>query len=180
MERGLVAKLNEQAENRDPLPPDRLLAAYARHDTRALARLITAIQRQQASHAWQVPPGKAIVLGITGSPGVGKSSIIGQLGVSSVNAAKSGGGRDGPVQSRCSRRDPHWAIGCWMMPGKPDDIFSSQSLLPAHSKAGWHVLSASGECTRGLWLRCRRSVETVGGDKRTSPSTILLHMSCCC
>ena len=78
----IVAKLFELAESRDPLPPDRLIAAYARHDTQALARLITLIQRQQDLSAWQVTPGKVIVLGITGSPGVGKSSFIGQLAAS--------------------------------------------------------------------------------------------------
>ena len=49
------------------------------HDQRTLARVITAIQREEALEGWHPSAGKAILVGITGPPGVGKSSFIGGL-----------------------------------------------------------------------------------------------------
>ena len=55
-------------------------AEYAERDVRALAKLITVVQRNQASDDWTPPAGKATLIGVTGAPGVGKSSFIGRLG----------------------------------------------------------------------------------------------------
>lgn len=61
-------------------PIAELKAGYERHDDRSLAKLITAICREHKLDGWKAPKGKATVVGVTGSPGVGKSSFIGRLG----------------------------------------------------------------------------------------------------
>ncbi len=53
---------------------------YVAGDPVALARMITSIQRGRVSSDWAPPAGTATVVGITGAPGVGKSSFIGKLG----------------------------------------------------------------------------------------------------
>lgn len=55
-------------------------AGYAERRDAALAQLITHVQRGVANGDWTPPRGHARVIGITGSPGVGKSSFIGKLG----------------------------------------------------------------------------------------------------
>ncbi|MCK4658029.1 MAG: cobalamin-dependent protein [Phycisphaerae bacterium] len=55
-------------------------AGYTTGDQVALAKLITHIQRDTDGNGWAPPAGDALVLGITGSPGVGKSSFIDKLG----------------------------------------------------------------------------------------------------
>jgi methylmalonyl-CoA mutase cobalamin-binding domain/chain len=56
-------------------------AAYAKHDARSLARLLTAVQRGAAElNGWSPPKGRAQIIGVTGAPGVGKSSFIARLG----------------------------------------------------------------------------------------------------
>ena len=65
------------------LPTGQLSRGIARGDRRALARAITLIENDQAS-ALQLltslrPPGRAFVLGVTGPPGTGKSSLVDRL-----------------------------------------------------------------------------------------------------
>ena len=55
-------------------------AGYGKGDQVALAKLITHVQRGTTDGDWTPPAGRATVLGITGSPGVGKSSFIDKLG----------------------------------------------------------------------------------------------------
>lgn len=55
-------------------------AGYASGDQVALAKLITHVQRGTTGNDWTPPDGNALILGITGSPGVGKSSFIDKLG----------------------------------------------------------------------------------------------------
>ncbi|MCP4590827.1 MAG: hypothetical protein GY842_08780 [bacterium] len=54
-------------------------AGYAIGNQVALSKLITHVQRGTTDGAWSPPAGKALVLGVTGSPGVGKSSFIDKL-----------------------------------------------------------------------------------------------------
>ncbi|MFH0982161.1 MAG: cobalamin-dependent protein [Planctomycetota bacterium] len=53
---------------------------YSAGDPVGLAKLITHVQRGTEGADWTPPPAHALVLGITGAPGVGKSSFIGKLG----------------------------------------------------------------------------------------------------
>jgi LAO/AO transport system ATPase len=65
-----------------PLWPglEEIQAGYVRRDARALAKLITAVQTDGGLAGWTPPPGSATIIGVTGAPGVGKSSFIGRLG----------------------------------------------------------------------------------------------------
>ena len=47
---------------------------------RAWAKLFRAVLRAEGKNDWSPPKGKAVVIGITGAPGVGKSSFIARLG----------------------------------------------------------------------------------------------------
>ena len=55
-------------------------AGYAAGDQVGLAKLITHVQRGTDGDGWAPPAGHALVLGVTGAPGVGKSSFIDKLG----------------------------------------------------------------------------------------------------
>jgi len=55
-------------------------SGYSKGDPRGLARIITAIQREENLDGFSPPSGQATVIGVTGAPGVGKSSFIGKLG----------------------------------------------------------------------------------------------------
>ena len=65
---------------RSALDEKQIKEGFAHRDARTLAKVITAIQRETIPADWSPPPGKATVIGITGAPGVGKSSFIGKLG----------------------------------------------------------------------------------------------------
>ncbi len=73
-----VRRLAEAA----PRNPEELLSGYGHRDVRSLARLITQIQRHGDTdltpHAAE-SDGHAKILGVTGAPGVGKSSFIAKL-----------------------------------------------------------------------------------------------------
>ncbi len=53
---------------------------YENKDVRGVAKLLTAVQQGPGLNGWNPPPGKAKIVGVTGSPGVGKSSFIARLG----------------------------------------------------------------------------------------------------
>ncbi|MFQ5414586.1 MAG: cobalamin-dependent protein [Phycisphaerae bacterium] len=76
----ILETVRNLAERHAPAPLNGVLSGYAAGDTRALARLLTALQRDGDLGDWTPPPGHATTVGITGSPGVGKSSFIGRLG----------------------------------------------------------------------------------------------------
>ena len=76
----ITRTMSELAGHRQAADAKEIADGYLQSDPRALARLITAIQRQERLDGWQAPAGTAKVLGVTGSPGVGKSSFIGRLG----------------------------------------------------------------------------------------------------
>lgn len=57
-----------------------LARSYAAKDARALARVLTAVQRGTSLDGWSPPKSKARIIGVTGAPGVGKSSFIARLG----------------------------------------------------------------------------------------------------
>jgi len=77
----IVSKVKELSALHQPVPLDELRAGYERRDLRYLARMITAVQLGRRLDGWTPPAGKATVIGVTGAPGVGKSSFIGKLGL---------------------------------------------------------------------------------------------------
>lgn len=76
----IIEKMRELSSHHEPPSLADLKAGYAKGDTRCLAKLLTVVQRGQSLDGWKPPKGKAKVIGVTGSPGVGKSSFIARLG----------------------------------------------------------------------------------------------------
>lgn len=76
----IIDTMRDLASKRERLDLQEACIAYADRDQRALARLITAVQRGEDLNGWTPPFGEAAVIGVTGAPGVGKSSFIGRLG----------------------------------------------------------------------------------------------------
>ncbi len=75
-----IDKMRELARAARPIQLDQARAGYARQEVRSLARIITAVQRGEDLDGWKPPPGHARIIGVTGAPGVGKSSFIAKLG----------------------------------------------------------------------------------------------------
>ena len=107
---------------------------FADGDARALAQVITAIQRNTPLEGWSPPKGSANVVGITGAPGVGKSSFIGKLGVK----LRSRGRRVAVIAIDPSSPITGGALlgdRLRMMRGTPDDAFFIRSLSTAGGQA---------------------------------------------
>lgn len=127
-----------------------LTAAYKRRDARSLARLLTAVQRRAAQlNGWSPPGGKAQIIGVTGAPGVGKSSFIARL--SKLLRAK--GHKVAVVAIDPSSPVTGGALlgdRLRMMSGKGDEEFFVRSL-------------SSGDAQGGLAPRCREVVDVLNG-----------------
>lgn len=76
----IIDKLRELAGQRQAVRLDQARSGYKEHDVRSLARLISAVQRDEDLGGWTPPAGNATVIGVTGAPGVGKSSFIAKFG----------------------------------------------------------------------------------------------------
>ena len=76
----IITKLKELAAVHQPLDVEGLRRGYEQRNVYCLARMISALQRGERLEGWEPPQGQATVIGITGAPGVGKSSFIGKLG----------------------------------------------------------------------------------------------------
>jgi LAO/AO transport system ATPase len=75
----IIASMRELAARNPRAPVAALRPGYEAGRPLALARLITHLQRDGHLDGWSPPPGHARIIGITGAPGVGKSSFIGKL-----------------------------------------------------------------------------------------------------
>ncbi len=84
----IIETIRDLANQRATRDLVEVVAQYAQRDARALSWLITAIQRGERLDGWQPPAGPASVVGVTGAPGVGKSSFIGKLGRHLVDRGK--------------------------------------------------------------------------------------------
>jgi LAO/AO transport system ATPase len=76
----IIRTIQELAAGRAVRTLDELTGEYADGRINALARLVTCLQRR-GLNGFQPPAGHAKVIGITGAPGVGKSSFIGKLAI---------------------------------------------------------------------------------------------------
>ena len=145
----IIAKLQELAAARKAAPIEEILAGYDKGDARSLARLITAVQRDGKLDAWKPPAGEATVLGVTGAPGVGKSSFIAKFGKQL---------RDRGRKVAVVAIDPSSPVTggallgdrLRMMAGSPDRDFFVRSL-------------SSGPVQGGLGPRCRDIVDILNG-----------------
>lgn len=122
---------------------------YERRDPRGLARLITAVQRGERLDGWKPPPARTRVVGVTGAPGVGKSSFIARLGkllrARNHRVAVVAVDPSSPVSGGALLGDR-----LRMMSGTPDHDFFIRSL-------------ASGKEQGGLAPHCRDVVALIAG-----------------
>ncbi len=136
------------AANHEP-KCEELTGGYEERDPVALARLITHIQRGRSLDGWSPPKGKATVVGITGAPGVGKSSFIGKLGeelrTRDLKVAVIAVDPTSPITGGALLGDR-----LRMMHGKPGADFFIRSM-------------ASADVQGGLGPRCRDIINLVNG-----------------
>jgi len=166
----IIEKMRELT-NGHPAPQfDDIRAGYAKKDPRSLSKLITLVQRggcslsptltgmdppssvgsyDGAAGGWTPPCGKAKVIGITGAPGVGKSSFIGRLGkllrTKDKKVAVVAIDPSSPVTGGALLGDR-----LRMMTGSPDADFFIRSL-------------SSGDVQGGLAPHCREVVAVLNG-----------------
>jgi len=145
----IIETLRALAGKRTAWDVKQLTDAYAQGDARSLAQLITAVVREQDLKGFVPPAGDGKIIGVTGAPGVGKSSFIGKLGrhlrqrghkVAVVAVDPSSPVTGGALLGDRLR----------MMTGEPDAEFFIRSL------------SSSG-AAGGLAPRCRDVVEILRG-----------------
>lgn len=145
----IITTLQALCDRRRNWETNTLLDGYARQDARSLAQLITAVVRGRDFGGWSPPAGHGKVIGVTGAPGVGKSSFIGKLGrhlrVKGHRVAVVAVDPSSPVTGGALLGDR-----LRMMTGEPDAQFFIRSL------------SSSG-AAGGLAPRCRDVVELLRG-----------------
>ena len=130
---------------------EEFLRGYAEGDVRSLARLISTIQRNPSDGTPTIPAGEGTVIGITGAPGVGKSSFIATLG----RVLRDRGKRVAVVAIDPSSPITGGALlgdRLRMMKGSPDEGFFIRSL-------------SSGKVQGGLAPHCREVVAVLRGFK---------------
>ena len=76
----IITTLRELAGTHESPPLDVIRRGYEERDSVSLAKLITEVQRGRDLSGWAPPAGHARIVGVTGAPGVGKSSFIAKLG----------------------------------------------------------------------------------------------------
>jgi len=84
----IVDKVKQLAAMHEPIQFEDVVAGYKERKQNALAKLITSVQHGQSVDAVSPLAGGAVVIGVTGAPGVGKSSFIGKLGEELVGRGK--------------------------------------------------------------------------------------------
>ncbi|MHC4063159.1 MAG: cobalamin-dependent protein [Planctomycetota bacterium] len=145
----IITTLRELASAKPPAHFDQARLGYDQHKGKALGQMITCVQRGQVPDGFSPPSGQATVVGVTGAPGVGKSSFIGRL-------ADELRGRD--LKVAVVAIDPSSPVTggallgdrLRMMHGKPDAQFFIRSL-------------SSGERLGGLGPRCEQVVALLDG-----------------
>ena len=145
----VIDKMHELTRSAGPIRLEEARAGYADKDLPSLARLITAVQRGQDRDGWVPPPGVARIIGVTGAPGVGKSSFIARLG----RRLRDQGRRVAVVAIDPSSPITGGAMlgdRLRMMVGEPDADFFIRSL-------------SSGNVPGGLAPRCREVIDLING-----------------
>lgn len=140
----IIVKLRELAAGHASARIGDVRTGYEQGDMRALAKIITAIQRGDALDGWDPPTGNARVIGITGAPGVGKSSFIGRLA------------------KRLRLRDRRVAV----LAIDPSSPITGGALL------GDRLRMMSGEPDYGLFIRSLSSGGGAGGLSPAAPAVL--------
>ncbi len=142
----IVTTLRRLTAERAHTPAADVREAFASGDVRALASVLTDIQRGTTPDWTQT--GKATVVGVTGAPGVGKSSFIARLG----KVLRSRGRRVAVVAVDPTSPVTGGALlgdRLRMMGSPPDKGFFVRSL-------------SSGESSDGLGPHCKEAVAALG------------------
>jgi|CXWL01.1.fsa_nt_gi LAO/AO transport system ATPase len=145
----IIDTLRTLAAGRKHASTTEITAGYAKKEMRSLARLISVVQQGGALNGWSPPKGTARIIGITGAPGVGKSSFIARLG----KLLRSKGKRVAVVAIDPSSPITGGALlgdRLRMMTGAPDAEFFVRSI-------------ASGDAQGGLAPHCREVVAAING-----------------
>ncbi len=125
------------------------VAGYGRGEMRFLARLISHVQRGESLDGWVAPKGHATLIGVTGAPGVGKSSFIARLGkllrARNKRVAVIAIDPSSPVTGGALLGDR-----LRMMSGTPEADFFVRSL-------------SSGDAQGGIAPRCREIAAAING-----------------
>ncbi|HEY3241758.1 MAG TPA: cobalamin-dependent protein [Phycisphaerae bacterium] len=145
----IIASMRQLAASRPRETPAALRAGYETGRPLALARLITHVQRSGGLNGWTPPRGAARVIGVTGAPGVGKSSFIGKLSADlrgrGLKVAVLAVDPSSPITGGALLGDR-----LRMMSGELDDGFFIRSM-------------ASGEVHDGLGPRCAEILRLMAG-----------------
>lgn len=142
------ATIKKLAQQRKRRSLDEAVKGYAQRKEPALAQLLTYIQRD-AVGGWSPPSGRAPIIGVTGAPGVGKSSIIGRLGkalcAKGLKIAVVAVDPSSPVRGGALLGDR-----LRMMTGEPEQNFFIRSM-------------SSGDTYGGLGPRCAEVIAALKG-----------------
>ncbi|MGB0714648.1 MAG: cobalamin-dependent protein [Phycisphaerae bacterium] len=76
----ILETMRELVTSRKTIPLEEAKAGYEEGDWRCLARVVTALERDESLAGFAPESRGARIIGVTGSPGVGKSSFIARLG----------------------------------------------------------------------------------------------------
>lgn len=131
----IIEEVNNLCQRGNHIPVESFTKGYTQRDAHSLARLISAVQRGQGLNGWQPPKGNAKIVGITGAPGVGKSSFIARLG----KLLRSRGQRVAVVAVDPSSPVTGGALlgdRLRMMSGTPDRDFFIRSLASGNEQGG--------------------------------------------
>jgi len=145
----IIETMRSLSSQRRHAPHGEILAGYKRREMRSLARLISVVQSGQNLNGWSPPPGTARLIGVTGAPGVGKSSFIARLG----KLLRARGKRVAVVAVDPSSPLTGGALlgdRLRMMSGVPDAEFFIRSL-------------SSGDAQGGIAPHCREITAAISG-----------------
>ena len=131
----ITRTIRELVKNNGRPPLAKVISEYAAGQPIALARLISHLQRGGELGDWSPPKGNAAIIGVTGAPGVGKSSFIGKLGAKlrerNLKVAVLAVDPTSPVTGGALLGDR-----LRMMHGEPDAGFFVRSLASADTTGG--------------------------------------------
>ena len=145
----IIETMRSLATQRRHAARDEIVAGYKRREMRSLARLISVVQHGGSLDGWSPPPGAAGLIGVTGAPGVGKSSFIARLGkllrAREKRVAVVAIDPSSPVTGGALLGDR-----LRMMSGQPDADFFVRSL-------------SSGDAQGGIAPHCREVAAAING-----------------
>ena len=145
----IISTVRDLAAQRSHAPFEEALVGYREAKHNALAGLITCAQRGQMPDDFGPPKGRGTVIGVTGAPGVGKSSVIGKLATDlrgrGLKVAVVAIDPSSPLSGGALLGDR-----LRMMSGKPDEGFFVRSL-------------SSGQMLGGLGPQCEQVLALLDG-----------------